>query len=315
MGFEAIGICLLYRGYCFLQEMNLAQWSLLAAALIPFVVRAPQAVTPEDRMLPDVSAAVALWLGMCGLLALAPPAALWIQALQTMVLLCAAVLIRWMLFQRVRQQRLALENAALHQTETAAEQYMQVIRTQRNDLNISIHTIAGLLSSGKAAECMAYVDQLTGDVEHTNLAMGVKDPAIGAMLMEYIESANRQKIQLDVSISDDLSGVLCTPYEMNRVIGNLLQNALEAVREQPEPQIQFQVFKRGGCCNVKTINAYAEDAAALEKLFDANYTTKQKHDGIGLENVRRIARRYGGSVLAQLIGGNLEVIVRIPERV
>lgn len=196
--------------------------------------------------------------------------------------------------------------------------FMNVVRSQRHDYNLHVQTVASLIRQQKWDECRQYVNALTVDTAATNTILPVKDPAIAALIDNYRTLAARRKIRLDVDIRDDLSHVVTNVYETNKIIGNLLQNAIDEVEQMEDRSagIQLDIFKRGEFCMIRVSNRVAELNAFCqrqENVFTPGYSTKRGHDGIGLSSIQVLASRVGGEVSAWTEGNTVHFIASIPE--
>lgn len=192
--------------------------------------------------------------------------------------------------------------------------YMQIIRAQRHDFNIHLQAVTGLIEQGKYEECRAYAATMAGTASRLNDLLPIHNLAISAMINTFAEIAARDQIRLQVEVLDPLDDLPCTVYEINTVIGNLLQNALDEVRTH-EPDLRFiklLIMKRSHSHIIKVSNPCDKDPAELQQMFQPGYTTKRSHEGIGLATVRRVVTRCGGTVYLETEPGVLHFIAKLP---
>ena len=145
-----------------------------------------------------------------------------------------------------------------------------------------------------------------------------KAPAIAALLHNYRMLAAQSGIPLVLDIRDDMADVVTSAYETNKIVGNLLQNALDELSRQPDPgELELSIFKRGEYCLVRVSNRVGDEeafAARREEIFRQGFTTKQGHDGVGLSSIRALARQAGGDVTAWTEGEIVHFVASIPIR-
>ncbi len=216
--------------------------------------------------------------------------------------------------QRIKAQLL---NRAFTQWQQESRDYMNTIRSQRHDFNLHLNAITGLTAGGEYAELQKYVNKLVSEAAAVNDIMPVADAVIGSMLYNMREKARSKGSDIVYDIKYDLEDVACTGFECNKIIGNLLQNAIDAL-ETPEDMangIRCGIFKRRGAAVITVENRFTGDKAAIAKAFEPGYSTKRKHDGIGLAMVRRTVERYSGRVYPEFEDEVIRFVVNIPNTV
>ncbi len=192
--------------------------------------------------------------------------------------------------------------------------FMQIIREQRHDFNLHLQTVAGLVDQQRYGEARAYVDTLVGKVSKTNELLPIRNPAVSALVHTFVERAAQESVRLDVRAEDSMENIGCSVYEMNTVIGNLLKNAIEEVRDK-DPDLRYirlVLMHRSRYTVIRVSNPCDKSEEALMSIFSPGYTTKKSHEGIGLVSVRKICVKYGGTVYIEQEQGVLHVIAKIP---
>ena len=197
------------------------------------------------------------------------------------------------------------------------QSFMNVIRSQRHDYNFHVGTIAGLIREGKIEECRKYVSALERDSALMNALLPVKDPAISATILNFQTLAAREGIELHIDIQNDLSQIATNVYETNKIISNLLQNAIDEVSTHRDKTygIWLTILKRGEYCVIRVSNEVESRTVTAEELgqfYRQGYTTKRGHDGVGLSGIQVLASRYRGGIYTQVEGNVLHFLAKIP---
>jgi signal transduction histidine kinase len=124
-----------------------------------------------------------------------------------------------------------------------------------------------------------------------------------------------RSVNVTVDLADDLSPAYAVGAELNQIWMNLIDNAIDAVKD-------------GGHIGVKAVNdrdaivvTVYDDGIGIPKeiqgrIFDPFFTTKGVGDGtgLGLDVVRRLLQRHEGEVSVESEPGRTEFQVRLPVR-
>lgn len=231
-----------------------------------------------------------------------------------MVFYWAAILLL-ILINAYKRERIAVLVEQQYRGEMQG--FLNVIRSQRHDYNFHVQTIAGLIREEKIEECKKYVAALEDDFARMNAVLPVQDPAISAMIHNFQALAAREGIQLHIDIETDLVQIATNVYETNKIISNLLQNAIDETMTHQDKSygINLMILKRGEYCVIRVSNALGERILPTEELgriFQQGYTTKNGHEGVGLSSIRLLAARYHGTVYTQLEGNIIHFVAKIP---
>jgi C4-dicarboxylate-specific signal transduction histidine kinase len=101
---------------------------------------------------------------------------------------------------------------------------------------------------------------------------------------------------------------------MVQVLTNLVQNALDAVRDRPAPSVRVEVKRHGERAHlVVRDNGPGFSPEVREHLFEPYLTTKANGTGLGLAIVQRIVVEHGGDIaLADEPGPGAALVVELP---
>lgn len=219
--------------------------------------------------------------------------------------------------QQVRSLQKRVENIIDKQYQAELLNFMQVIRSQRHDFNFHTQTIYGMIESGQFEECKAYVSSMMKNVQSTNDILPLYHPATSALLNTFQEMAMQKGLQIEIEIHDNLQFAAPSVFEMNTILGNLLQNAIDELELHPENEsrvIHLLIIKRGRYNMIKVSNPCHLPPEEMSRIFMPGFTTKKSHEGLGLANALRIAEKYDGTVYPEFENQTVHLIARLPMR-
>lgn len=199
------------------------------------------------------------------------------------------------------------------------------LRAQTHEAANRLHTVVSLIEMGRTDEAVDFVtDELKVAQMLTDRLVGaVGDPVVAALLLGKSAEAAERGISLTVTGELPASFDVGSPRDLVTVLGNLVDNAIEAVAASTEKRIV--VHLEGSPTHVRLVvgdsgpGLTPEEAAhALERGWttkaDAGSAAGVGH-GVGLALVSQVARRLGGGVT---IGtselGGAELVVVLGER-
>ena len=187
-------------------------------------------------------------------------------------------------------------------------------RTLRHDFNIHLMALSGLLEAGRYEEMGRYLKDMLDASQEVSQLMPLDDPAVSAMLSQMTTDAKKRDIRVESLIYYDCAGVGCDAYELNMILGNLIRNACEAAEALPPERrrVTVTILKRRNSCILRVENPLPEGMILNERIFQAGYSGKKDHAGIGLTSVRRMVKSLGGTVFMEQEDGAVSMIVQLP---
>jgi two-component system CitB family sensor kinase len=179
------------------------------------------------------------------------------------------------------------------------------LRAQQHEFVNRLHVLAGLLDLGEHDEARRYLAVLRQDdlASAEALRARIAPPALAALLVAKQAVAHEHGVDLVVTEDSYLDAPETLTLALTTVLGNLVDNATEAVATVDPPRtvvVDVSDDDEGiTLCVVDT--GPGVSSADIDRVFTDGYTTKSAQDrgrrGIGLALVRRIVRRAGGTVV------------------
>jgi two-component system CitB family sensor kinase/two-component system sensor histidine kinase DcuS len=183
------------------------------------------------------------------------------------------------------------------------QEYSELLRAQTHEYSNKLHTIAGLIQIGAHQEALELImTEASGYQEFIRtLAEAVPDPLLSGLILGKFNRARELKIEF---LFDPDSSLADLPAQLDRnhlvtVLGNLLDNAFEAVRGNGRPrQVRLFLTDLGTDLVIEVEDSgrgVSPELAAT--LFERGVTSKaEAGHGLGLYLVRRALDALGGEV-------------------
>ena len=117
-----------------------------------------------------------------------------------------------------------------------------------------------------------------------------------------LPNAHSLDITIKQTYSTGIPAIYCDRTKILQAIQNLLHNAIQAVEQGGEVDLQAEIdFSKGQhAIIIKVVdNGHGIDAEILDTLFEPFTTTRTKGTGLGLAIVHRIVEQHGGEAWAR----------------
>lgn len=217
--------------------------------------------------------------------------------------------------QRLRRQRAEEEvrkREADIYLESAENQYQRT-RELWHDLRNHINLLRLLLQEKKYDQMADYLRIFGADVESLGLPVKSGNPVVDALLADKTARAKRDGVRVELSLCD-LSQLRLRPDEICGLLGNLLDNALEANRRVESGRfLTVTCENREEYCYIRICNA-AESGAESRVGSEKKDRRNQVGHGLGLRSAQRIAHGCGGELAVEQREGCFTAVVRLPGR-
>ncbi|MFD8419659.1 ATP-binding protein [Streptomyces sp. NPDC059466] len=198
---------------------------------------------------------------------------------------------------------------------------IDALRAQDHEHANRMHTLLGLLELEMYDDAVEFVGEVVGDHRITaeQVTEKVHDPLLAALLVGKATVAAERGVALWISDGTLLPDRLVDPRGLVTVVGNLVDNALDAVAGTPHARVEVELLARGRTAVLRVRDTGPGiPADRRELIFTDGWSTKKPpahgKRGIGLSLVSRLAERQGGSAeVAEASGGGAEFTVVLPE--
>lgn len=171
-------------------------------------------------------------------------------------------------------------------------------RAFRHDFSNILQGMVGYMDNNDMDGLRKYYSQLVDDIQQSNNLTTlspkvVNNPAIYNVLATKYHKADSLGIKIHLEAFLDMNDLHMKIYEFTRVLGILMDNAIEATSECENKiiNVSFRIDKRKHMQLLVIENTYKNKDVDTDKIFEKGYSTKKGNTGLGLWEVRQILKK------------------------
>lgn len=185
---------------------------------------------------------------------------------------------------------LELQNEMLIKTEQNTEQIFQLWRSSIHDYKHKIFLLKYWIDNEDLKSLKNFVNNENTIFSQKLFYIKTGNDIIDALINTKQKLAEENNIIFSTNISIP-SNCSVSDLDFICILGNLIDNALEACENQNQKYIDLTIKEINHLLIIKVINSYKD---MLPKKFITTKKDKSLH-GIGLENVKNLVKKYNGS--------------------
>lgn len=186
------------------------------------------------------------------------------------------------------------------------EKLYRDIRSMRHDMGNHIQTLEHLVAHNNMDDATEYLEHLKNEWDKVSPEIKTGSPVIDVILMEKLRQAKERQIRF-LSDFHYPQNTKLNAFDLSVIMNNALNNCMENVSGD-DPYISISSFRKNSIFMITIKNSFWGQLNFGDS--DLPETTKSgREHGMGLNNIRRVARMYMGDI--SLEQGNEEVILSI----
>ncbi len=221
---------------------------------------------------------------------------------------CMALLVGVSLLVR-KNEREVLQKVQFSYYEEMEQKYTET-RQLWHDFHNHLLAIQELTRTGDIDAANRYMKELESAIDETHILTKTGSQALDVLIYRKNQMAKEAGIHLDISILAKIKREEFADVDMCCVVGNLLDNCLEALKDYPSEQKKatLEIQRKGDMLFITSRNAYVGERKQSAHGFR---TTKQdaKNHGYGLSGIKRVCEKYHGSLQVETKEG--EFLVKV----
>ena len=186
------------------------------------------------------------------------------------------------------------------------EKLYRDIRSMRHDMGNHIQTLEHLVAHNNMDDATEYLEHLKNEWDEVSPEIKTGSPVIDVILMEKLREAKERQIRF-LSDFHYPHNTKLNAFDLSVIMNNALNNCMENVSGD-DPYISISSFRKNSIFMITIKNSFGGQLNFGDSDLPETTKSGMEH-GMGLNNIRRVARMYMGDI--SLEQGNEEVILSI----
>lgn len=189
---------------------------------------------------------------------------------------------------------LELENKSYYSEFQIREEKNTNIRRLKHDMNNHMLTIKSLTRQHRYEELATYIKSYEIELQESEIFANTDNVAFDNIINTKLNKAVSMGAKIDADIN--VEGLINIPaFDMVIILGNILDNMLEAIEKVEDKYIYVLIEKKLGLLRIMASNTFNGEIDIKEYKLITKKDDKENH-GIGLSNVERIIQKYNGDI-------------------
>lgn len=214
------------------------------------------------------------------------------------------------------EEMLRSENTLMTENYTQLHEYQQNCAKDIHDFRHHLMTVKGLALEGHSGKIPSYIDSLLAVSYQYSSRCHSGSDIIDAII--NCKSSEAQELGIDFHFTVNIQAPLyIDPVDLCGILANQLDNALDACREMPdskERKISVEVMRINDFVFLKVENTVNCDPFLNNRDLKSTKADQSSPHGLGLINIRSIAKKYEGTVRHEFKNGTFISSVSLCQR-
>ena len=216
------------------------------------------------------------------------------------VLVIAAILlienmVYYTFSEKHKLEIIKMQNEAYENQTEIINQSVSSIRAIKHDINNHIYSIISMYEDNGAENAREYaqkvIDELNGKNNISKSGNFIIDSIVNFKLQQIASSDVELNVKINVPPSMHIIA-----YDLTVILGNLLDNAVKAVREASgDKKLSLDISVSKGNLIILVDNSYSGNLVINDGQLQSTKEEKHKH-GMGIKNIEKAVQKYGGEL-------------------
>ena len=129
--------------------------------------------------------------------------------------------------------------------------------------------------------------------------ISINEPSIYNILSSKHKNIVKNNINFDFYSAINYKSLSVPSYELSKILGILLDNAIDAALLSEEKEITLACKNlKNGFCQITLKNSYINKDVNIQKIYEKGYSSKKVKSGLGLWEVSKIIEKFPNMMLS-----------------
>ena len=215
-------------------------------------------------------------------------------ALTVILILATAIISHFITKQQDEKWLFEFQDSILKKQRDEVENVYNTMRGWRHDYHNHMQTLKAYLGMNQIEQIHEYLAHLEEDLDSIDIAIRTGNTSVNAILSSKISIAQKRNINVNYKASVP-SELKISDVHLCAIIGNLLDNAIEACEKVPFEKRFIRVYI-GIFQQQLYISVTNSTEATRRKKLTELITSKKGEHGLGLRRVDKLVEQYQGYV-------------------
>lgn len=199
---------------------------------------------------------------------------------------------------------------------TGVHSYVEALRSQSHEFMNKLHVILGMVQLKSYVQLEEYIQRIAHSrTEAVNFVSSrIKDTVVTGLILSKISRAEELGVNLQISehcFMPQLSKAM--EHEIVTVLGNLLDNAMEAVIEAEEKKVDLLIDSDDNDILMRVQDTgHGMDESIRMRVTERGFSTKEGNRGFGLYLVQNAVERLHGQLIFESLEKGTIVVAVLP---
>lgn len=202
------------------------------------------------------------------------------------------------------------EQIAIYESELRANMEQdRNVQALRHDMKHHIREIYSLADKNTDTDIIRYLDEMSDSMDNIEKVASTGNSVFDGILNYYAQKIKQEMNNVNFSVTLKIPTDLeISSFDMNVILGNLLDNAMENVSGEAGQELQIEAVLEyiEGLLRIEVVNTFA---GSISKDGDKILSHKGEGHGFGLSNVKKITEKYSGYMMTEQESNRFKVVV------